>query len=208
MQALSSLELLVTIDAYMSTTAQLADYILPPTLMYERADLPFGYPGAVLLPNSWSQFAAAVLDRPAGSDLVEDWYPWWALAKRLGVQLEYTGVALDMETAPTTEEILAIRLGPAPISLEELKADLEPFPAGRMYEHPSSIVHPARPDAEAKFDVMPSDVAEEVRELFHSTEMGDPGPGSGFTHLLSSRRTNHVVNSSNTLGQHPPPSAV
>src|SRR3546814_3269932 len=39
-EALRSLELLVSIDPFMTPTARLSHYILPPKLSYERADLP------------------------------------------------------------------------------------------------------------------------------------------------------------------------
>ncbi len=39
-EALRSLELLVTIEPFMTQTARLSHYVLPPTLQYERADLP------------------------------------------------------------------------------------------------------------------------------------------------------------------------
>src|SRR3546814_12573902 len=38
--ALRHLELLVVIDPHLTPTAQLADYVIAPTLQYERADLP------------------------------------------------------------------------------------------------------------------------------------------------------------------------
>jgi anaerobic selenocysteine-containing dehydrogenase len=190
-EALSSLELLITIDPYMTGTAQLADYVLPPRLMYERADLPFSYPDIPLLPTSWTQYTPAVLDVPAGSDLVEDWYVWWALARRLGVPLSFHGTPLAMDAAPTTDDLLAIRLEGAAVSLEQLKDDLRTTPAGRLYDHPSAIVQPARPGADARFDVMPDDVAGEAAQLLDALRGGER---TGFGHLLTVRRMNHMMN--------------
>jgi anaerobic selenocysteine-containing dehydrogenase len=203
--AFQSLDLLVAIDPYLSATAQLAHYVLPPRMMYERADVPFtGFLGAALLPVNWAQFTAPVLAPPAGSDLVEDGYVYWALARRLGVQLTLGGRPLDMERRPTTEELLQVRLGDAAVTLDQLKADLAAHPAGKVYDPPSGVVLPARPGADGKFDVMPADVAAEVRELLAAMASRDPAPpadaGSGFTHLLSTRRMQHVMNTTgNTL---------
>lgn len=199
-EALKSLELLVVVDPYRSATAQLAHYVLPPLMMYERADLPMSYPGFVIQPTSWAQFTPPVLKAPAGSDLIEDWYVYWALAKRLGLSLAYYGATLDMTTPPTTESLLAIRLAGAAITLEQMKEDLKSHPAGKIYDSPSAVVQPAMPGANSKFDVMPGDVAEEVRQLLHSPELCSAAPPSGFTHLLCTRRLNHVMNTvGNTL---------
>jgi anaerobic selenocysteine-containing dehydrogenase len=199
--ALKSLDLLVVVDPYMSATAKLAHYVLPPRMMYERADLPFtGFFGANLLPVNWAQLAEPILSTPADSDLVHEGYVYWSVAKRLGLQLVLAGTSLDMTTPPTTEELLSVRLRDAEVTFEQLQQDLEDHPAGRVYDPPSAIVQPARPGAAAKFDVMPSDVAQEVRQLLASLEAREAGPGPGFTHLLSTRRMHEVMNTTgNTL---------
>ena len=196
--ALQSLELLVAVDPYMSATAQLAHYVLPPRLMYERTDISFSigltYPGMAIYPMNWAQLAPAVLEPPAGSDVVDDWYVYWSLAKRLGVQIAFNGVPLDMSEPPAMDMLLSARLANAPLTLEQLKEDLKEYPAGKVYDAPWAIVQPARPGANAQFDVMPIDVAAEVEQLLASSLVREAGAGQGFTHLLSSRRMQQVMN--------------
>jgi anaerobic selenocysteine-containing dehydrogenase len=200
--AMEALELLVAIEPYLSATAQLAHYIFPPRMMYERADLPLSSPLFPILPTSWAQLAQPVLQPPAGSDLVDDWYVYWSLARRLGMQIVYNGVALDMAVPPTTEALLSTRLADASLSLEDLREDLKKHPSGRIYDPPSAIVQPARPGANAKFEVMPDDVATEVRQLLGSIQVREAGPGAGYTHLLSTRRMQQVMNTmGNALAQ-------
>ena len=198
-EALKSLELLVVMDPYMSTTAQLADYILPPVMMYERPDLPIAVPGFNIGVLSWAQYTPAVIDQPEGSDLVDDWYPYWAIAKRLDLPLKFNGVDLDLSVnrPPTTEEMLDLRTQGGRVTLEELKADLKEHPAGQIYDHPSNVVQPARPEASGRFDPMPEDVAEELSDFLASDMAEEVGAGSGHSHLLISRRMNRVMN---TLG--------
>ena len=199
-EALRALELLVVIDPYMSATAQLAHYILPPTMMCERADLPISVPGFSIGTLTWAQYTPPVLDKPEGSDLVEDWYPYWALARRLGVELEFFGHRLDLtrNRPPTTDEMLDIKLAHAICSLDELKADRARHPGGRFYDPPSAVVLPARPEANGRFDVMPDDVAGELRDFLASGIAETAGPGAGWSHLLIPRRMNTAMNTVGT----------
>jgi len=196
-RALKELELLVVMDPYMSATAQLAHYVLPPVMMYERPDLPIAVPGSNIGTVSWAQYTPPVIGMPEGSDLVEDWYPYWAIAKRLGLQMQFAGHELDfgVNQPPSTDEMLEMRAAEGRITLAELKRDLEKYPAGRIYDHPSAVVQPARPGAKGRFDVMPADVAAEIEEFLGSDLARSPGPGEGFSHLMISRRMNRVMNS-------------
>ena len=195
-EALQSLELLVTIEPFLTNTAKLADYILPPMMMYERADLPISDPNFNIGTTTWSQFAQPVLEVPKGSELVSDWYPYWGLAKRLGLRMQFCGQDLDftVNRPPTTEEMLAMRTAGGRITLGELKADRDRYPSGRIYEHPSLTVQPARAEAAGKFDVMPADVADEISDFLNSDFARAPTEGARFSHYMISRRMNRVMN--------------
>lgn len=193
-KALATLDLLVCIDPWPSPTTSFAHYILPPLMQYERADLPMYLPGFANWAGAWSQYTAPVISPPAGSDLVEDWYVFWNLAKRLGRTITYNGVRpLDMETPPTTDELLGLVLHGSPHNLDALKAD----PHGFHAEIEQQTVLPADPDATGTFEPMPADVADELRRFL--AEGGAPGrwrrDGRNFTHLLSTRRMRDLFNS-------------
>lgn len=193
-EAFAALDLMVVIEPYMTATAHFAHYIIPPTMQYERADLPISVPGFPLVPDNWCQYAPAVLKPPAGADVVDDWYVFWSLAKRLGKTITYEGKReLDMVRPPTTDDLLAIRLEGGLLTLDELKQ----HPSGRMYDVPTSIVQ--RGEIGARFDVMPADVAEELDQYW----TGKPNAVGakleahrGF--LLSSRRLRDVFCSNGT----------
>src|SRR3546814_17513619 len=81
----------------MSNSARMSDYVIPPRAMYERADLPVSAYGFAFFPAPWVQYSPQLLDPPEGSDLTEEWYFFWALAKRLGKSIEFGVVKLDTE---------------------------------------------------------------------------------------------------------------
>jgi anaerobic selenocysteine-containing dehydrogenase len=171
----------------MTVTAAEAHYILPPRMQYERADLPLLIPGYPLQPENWLQFTPPVLPLPAGSDLAEDWYVYWAIAKRLGRTIKYAGTDLDMQKAPTTEQLLALRMKGARVSFEELTHQA----SGTIFANDAWRVLPARPDATAKFDVMPADVAQEMAAF----RAAPPLRNKSYPFLLSSRRIRDSFNS-------------
>ncbi len=193
-EALRSLDLLVAIEPYMTATAKRAHYILPPKMQYERADLPLSIPGFSLFPDNWTQYTPALLKTPPGSELCDDWYPFWAIAKRLGFSINYVGKQeLPSDHAPSTDDLLEIRLRGARVSLDEVKK----YPSGHIWDVDTCFIQPGRPEADARFDLMPDDVAQEVRDYLALPVSAEEIRSNGkvFSHLLSSRRMRDIFNS-------------
>ncbi len=191
-KALSSLDLLVTIEPFMTETAQLAHYILPPIMMFERPDMPLFFEKTAY-PEPFAQYSPAIIKPPAGSELVDDWYVFWGLAKRLGLQLEVAGQPLDMRTAPSSEELLAIIVRDAQVPLEEIKK----YPSGKSFElEPLYAEPPQAKRAGNRFEVMPPDVAAELKEVAAESapDHGLLRDGRHFRFRLSVRRSRHVIN--------------
>lgn len=187
-RAFESLDLLVAIDPYLNNTSRLAHYILPPRLPYERHDLPMLYYETAIYPEPFVQYAKPVVPPPQGSELIDDWYFYWATAKRLGLALEYAGVALDMAEPPTTEELLALSVRRGSISFDELRE----YTAGKCVDVPAQYAQPADPATASKFDLLPDDVAQELRQALD--QMNNPEEDS-YPCRLAVRRMRDVMNS-------------
>jgi anaerobic selenocysteine-containing dehydrogenase len=187
-EAFRSLELLVTIDPFMTETARLSHYILPPTLMYERDDLPLSLAGYPLYPENWTQYTAAAVAPPADSEVMDEPLMMWEIARRLGITILFDGKQeLPLDRAPTREELLEIRLQGSRFTLDELKA----LQSGIVVDAPDLVIQEARPEAGALLDPMPADVAQEIAEFLRTepdrSRAKKPGRPS-YSHLLSSRR--------------------
>jgi len=193
-RAFRSLDLLVAIEPYMTSTAKLADYILPPRLIYERPDVPMIALERALYPEPFCQYTPAIADPPGGSDVVHDWYVFWALAKRLGRTLSFCGVALPTDRPPDSEQLIAMTMTNATVPFEEIRR----YPGGAVF--PVAPVTAAAPDPATKgrFEVAPPDVAREVGAVLAEPSILKEGEGA-FTHLLVVRRVRETVN---TLGPH------
>jgi anaerobic selenocysteine-containing dehydrogenase len=193
LRALESLDLLVAIEPFMSLTASVAHYILPPTLQYERADLPLFIYENLLSPVPYTRYTPAIAKPPAGAEVCDDQRYFWELAKRLDVQLEHFGVALDGAVAPTTDELLAIAARHAPIAFDDLKA----AERGVLLDREPVFALPADPDCPHRFALVPDDVAAELAAV--ETEPGGNGrtllAARGYAYRLAVRRLRDGLNS-------------
>ncbi|TAL01598.1 MAG: nitrate reductase [Rhodospirillaceae bacterium] len=187
--ALRALELLVTMDSMMTNTAKLSHYILPPKLMFERPDGPQIWE-TVSSPKPFVQYTPAVASPPAGSEVCDEWYPFWGIAKRLDLPIVFNGAPLDMDTPPSSDHLLDLITREAQVPLSEVRK----HPGGFTRASVPATIQPPRPDCTGAFDMAPADVvaeiAELVREPFSDADVG------GFTHRLAVRRMREVLNSS------------
>ncbi len=184
--ALRDLELLVTIEPFMSNTARLSHYIIPPKMMFERADLPTRDYESHVMFQPYAQYSAPVATPPPGAELVDDWFVFWDLARRLGKPIVFDGVPLDMHKAPTTDDLLAILVRNSSVPFEELRR----HPQGKVFEVEPMTVQPGDPASIARFDVMPEDVERELVDV-----LKESATAPGYTHQLAVRRVREVQNS-------------
>ena len=148
------------VDPHLTPTAEQAHYLFSPTLQYERDDLPLTL-GKPLYPDAWTQYAAAAIAPPAHSDVIDDWRIFHGLARRLGLALNYGGRPLDLDSLPTTQELLTRGLQGSTVTLEQIRQ--QPDAVWDRRGEPTTV-QPARPEA-GRFDVAPPDVVDELAEL-------------------------------------------
>lgn len=187
MNALKELELLVTVDPFMTNTARLSHYVIPPKMMFERADIPSRDFEPFVTLQPYAQYSAPVVAPPVGAEVIDDWYLFWALAKRLDKTVTYDGVALDMQNPPTTEQLLAILMRNSVVAFEELRR----HPGGKLFDAEPMVVQAPPGDDRGQFDVMPEDVRQELDDV-----AGEPDRFAGFSHRLAVRRLRDVHNTS------------
>jgi anaerobic selenocysteine-containing dehydrogenase len=189
-RAFESLELLVAIEPFMTMTAQLAHYVLPPTLQYERADLPCWLYESLISVEPYTRYTKAIARPPDGAEIRDDHYYFWAIAKRMGLRLTLFGEPLDMQTAPTTDEILALTARDAAVSFDELKA----AERGIHLDQETCVVQPGDPDSPHRFSLLPDDVAAELAEVEGQLEW-PTSEDTEFRYRLAVRRMRDVNNS-------------
>lgn len=187
-KALRSLEMLVSIEPYMTPSAALSDYILPPKLPYERADLPIYIFESIIYPTPYTRYTPKMVEPPVDAEVCDEWYVLWSLAQRLGKQLQHMGVDLDMRTPPTEDYLLSLTAKDAPVPFDEIKR----HELGCFYEDEKQVALPADPATAGKFSTLPDDVRAELKDLLKTTAAN---AAENFAFRLVGRRARHRFNS-------------
>jgi anaerobic selenocysteine-containing dehydrogenase len=111
--ALQELDLLISLDPYITETSRLAHYVLPPALWIERDGMPIFTQSNSAVP--YAQWVPATVTPPSG--VREDWWIIDQIAKRIGVvPLNAPGAQLlgrlGIRPKPALLVDLALRTGP------------------------------------------------------------------------------------------------
>ncbi len=208
-KALQNLELLVVLDYHMTATAELAHYVIPPKLSLEtpattqlcEGNKHYGY--GLGFDEPYASYAPAVVEPPAGSDVVEEWAFFYGLGQRMGLTLfvaSQTGwdkfqesspafALLDMKNKPSTDELHEHLTANARISLSEVKKHR----GGKIYEVHESV-QAKDPGFEGKLCVGNAMMMQELEEVFH-TPATNQNVSKEFPFRLICRRLNNVINS-------------
>ena len=205
-QALEGLELLVVVDPKHTQTAQLADYVIPPKLAPEIPASTFdiealqGTAPGWGYPIPYAHYAPALIDPPAGSELLEDWEFLYLLGREMGLELKVRSAStriegdppartfsLDMTKTPTHDELLDILTVDARVPLSELRRHEE----GRTFDEPETVVRPREPDCQGYLE-LGNDAM--MSQLDHAAR-GPLPDDEDFPFRLISRRTANTLNS-------------
>jgi anaerobic selenocysteine-containing dehydrogenase len=207
-EAMNRLELLVQLDPWMSGTAQLAHYVIAPTMPYE-------VPAATLVVDLFqlgdyfyapaephAQYTPAVVGRPEGSDVIEEWEFFYGLAQRMGLQLILDGyvnaanapVIVDMLNKPTSDELIEALASGGRVSLAEVKR----HPAGLTITDPPVLVAPKEPGWAGRLELAHPTMLADLAVALDSPRPagGHPDVDDDFPFRLLCRRIQQTYNHS------------
>jgi anaerobic selenocysteine-containing dehydrogenase len=161
LEALRELDLLIVLDPRMTRTAALANYVIAPTLPFERPDHTAWY--EMIFPYPHAQYTEALLDPPAGT--MDDWRFFYELSARMGADIPFAdGVLRTNGTPPAANELLERLAGQARVPYGEILEASH----GRMFDF-DDRVQPADENT-ARFELLPVDVAGELDALSKKPE--------------------------------------
>jgi anaerobic selenocysteine-containing dehydrogenase len=201
--ALDSLDLLVSIDPWMSATARHAHYVIAPTMPLEAASMTSMLDSLALratgygLGNAYAQYTPAVSRPPDGSDVIDDWQFFYGLMTRMGypVAVRPAGATkkvppIVIDHPPTTESLLELMAAGSRVPLATVRS----YPGGNLFPDGRPVVGPPGERENGRLDVgnaemMTALIAQRTSILTHE---GD----EGFEYRLLCRRHNHTYNTS------------
>ena len=152
-----------------------------------------------MMPSTFAQVAKPFLQQQAG--VIDDWEFFRGLGLRMGktahMRRPFFGVAhrdipgpeIALTAERTAEELIRWMVDAGVGRYEEVEAN----PHGLLFAAAAKIIEPADPGDNAKLDLCPPDIAEDIRKV-RATE----DEAAGFAYRLIPRRMIEVMNSAYT----------
>lgn len=199
--AFGRLDLLVVHDVQMTPTAGLADYVIatkrqlevPVTTQSSEAT------GRIHPGYDWTEpygaYRPAVLEPPAGSDLLESWQTYYRVAQKMGLNLAIAErgqpVDISMDREPTSDEILELACQGSVVPLSKVKE----FPHGHVFEEARARVQPRDPACEDRLQIADPAMMKLLREVRGEDVLGRRKTSADFPFLMIARRVQVSTNS-------------
>jgi len=204
-EAMKALHLLVQIDPWMSSTARFADYVIAPRMPLEMpaatllTDLVISMPTYYGPAESYSQYTPAIVEPPAGSDVIAEWEFFYGLAQRMDLSLGLRTlritedgtpqwIAVDMTRRPTADALLEQLTAGSRVSLNEVKR----HPHGDAFPEPAQFVGPKDSGWQGRFDL----ANPEMMAGLAACTATPADANEEFPLRLVGLRLQHVINSS------------
>jgi len=195
-RAFKSLELMVTVDPYMTATAKVSDYVLPTLLPYERSDFPcwqLEQSAGTYYSEGFTRYTPAISEPPPGCEVLNDGEVFWGLCKRLGLTFTCMGIAFDMTRPPTQDDLLRAVAKDAVMPFDEIVR----HPMGVADPNGPQYALPGNPGPDDRFTLAPDDVVAEIKAMAGEKLVWDTivANGNRATHRFSVRRQRDMWNS-------------
>ncbi len=196
-RALESLELLVVIDPMLSATARHAHYVIGPRLGFESPAITFGNEGITVYglslgyPEPYAQYQPALIEPPAGSDVLEDWRIFFELGRHMGLPLAFRGQPFDMASPPTTDQLLEAFVAKSRVPLEEIKR----HPHGAIFPDPKPLADPKPLDWPYRLQLAATSMMQELAAVAAALPGAAEEIDRDYPWLLVTRREHAVYNS-------------
>jgi anaerobic selenocysteine-containing dehydrogenase len=184
-EALDSLELLVSVDVRMAQTAKRSHVVLAPRMCLERDDISNLSEWWYEVP--YARYTQALVPPPG--DLMDEYAMLWGLAKRLGTSLPLAGGPCPMDALPDKASFLDLMTAGCTVAPSKVRDDTTDGKAIIYHD-----LHPrvAAPDLESanRFNLAAGDMPAELGRYRAGAALK-----TGFDFRLVSRRTKHRFNS-------------
>jgi anaerobic selenocysteine-containing dehydrogenase len=203
-EALNALDLFVTHDIELSATSAMADYVIATKLPLEvPAFSQVNEISGLVHPGyNWTEpyaiYQPAILEPPAGSDLLESWQLYYRVAQKLGLTLEMVDFAganppipLDMTEEPTTDDLYEIICTGSVIPLSRVKE----HPHGGLFDEARSTVLPRDPSYDARLQLADPAMLAELTGVREENILERRKTNADYPFLLIPRRMQNSTNS-------------